>query len=112
MLPDGHLLLEVHRFETVRDTGEQPAAWYSSEKGLFSDEPHLVLQENFWNAAEKAAIERYFVIDAASGGVVYHSSSMQAFTNDDYRGLLAECGFAGAVFYRSLAGSLDGPRLI
>lgn len=105
LVPNGFLLLEPHTFEAVVKIGEQPSSWYSSEKGLFSDEPHLCLQENFWDTEDNVAIQRYYVIDAAAGEVARHSASTQAYTNDGYRSLLAECGFGELVFYPSLGGS-------
>jgi 2-polyprenyl-3-methyl-5-hydroxy-6-metoxy-1,4-benzoquinol methylase len=47
LAPNGFLLLEPHTFEAVVEIGKQPSSWYSTEKGLFSDAPHLCLQENF-----------------------------------------------------------------
>lgn len=109
LLPGGFLLLEPHPFDVVRKVGEQPAAWYAVEWGLFSAEPHLCLQENFWDAEARVAIERYYIVAAASGQVTRHSSSMQAYTDQDYRSLLVGCGFGELVFYSSLAGRVDGP---
>lgn len=93
LVPDGLLLLEPHTFDAVRRIGTQPASWYSARKGLFSEEPHLCLQENFWNDEAHVAIERYYVVDAATGTVTRHSASTQAYTHDEYRSLLAGCGF-------------------
>ena len=105
LVPGGFLLLEPHTFEAVVKIGKQPPSWYSTEKGLFSDEPHLYLQENCWDTEGNVAIERYYIIDAATGEVVRHSASTQAYTDEDYRSLLAECGFGEVVFYSSLDGS-------
>lgn len=107
LLPGGHLLLEPHSFDKVKQVGEQPASWYSTERGLFSTAPHLVLQENFWDADARVAIERYHIVDAASAEVTSHSSSMQAYTDSQYRSLLAECGFEEIVFYPCLGGQAD-----
>ena len=73
--PGGYLLLEPHTFEVVQKIGEQPTVWYSANSGLFSDEPHLCLQENSWDAAADVAIQRYFFIDAVTGEVTLHSAS-------------------------------------
>ena len=105
LVPNGFLLFEPHTFEAVVTIGEWPSSWYSAEKGLFSGEPHLCLQENFWDAEHNVAIQRYYIVDAASGEVTRYSSSMQAYTDEEYRSLLAECGFGEAVFYPSLGGS-------
>ena len=98
LVPGGCLLLEPHTFEAVRGIGLQPSSWYSAQTGLFSEEPHLCLQENFWDAESRVAIERYYILDAATGEVTRHSSSMQAYTEREYRALLAECGFLEVEF--------------
>jgi hypothetical protein len=105
LVPRGFLLLEPHTFEAVRKIGEQPCSWHSTEKGLFSDEPHLYLQESFWDTEENVAIERYYIIDAVTGEVTRHSASTQAYTDEEYRSLLAECGFGNVAFYPSLGES-------
>jgi SAM-dependent methyltransferase len=107
--PNGFFLFEPHTFEAVVKMGQEPASWYSAETGLFSEKPHLYLQENFWDAEDKVAITRYYIIDAATSEVTRHSASMQAYTNEEYRSLLAECGFSQAVFYPSLGESTGSP---
>jgi SAM-dependent methyltransferase len=104
---NGLLLLELHTFEFVQRIGEGPSSWYSSDSGLFSAHPHLCLQENFWDDESSVAITRYFIVDAATGDVERHSASMQAYTGDGYRDILAECGFGDVMFFDSLGGSVD-----
>ncbi|MHB1318021.1 MAG: class I SAM-dependent methyltransferase [Anaerolineae bacterium] len=106
--PGGHLLLEPHTFDLVRRVGEAPNTWYSSPSGLFSERPHLLLKENRWDADAAVAVERYFVVDAATGTVTRHASSMQAYMPEGYAALLAEAGFCAPRWYASLAGD-DGP---
>lgn len=110
LLPDGLLLLETHTFDKVVEIGSQPCSWYSAEEGLFSSESHLCLQESLWNADNNVAIERYYVIDAATSEVTCSSSSMQAYTDDEYQLLLAECGFDRIMLYPSLGTGADGPQ--
>ena len=102
----GLLLLEVHTFATVCDIGRQPRSWYSAPSGLFSERPHLVLTESFWDTQLAVATERHFVVDAATGDVTRHAASMQAYTDEQYRSLLAGSGLA-ATFYPSLTGVPD-----
>jgi hypothetical protein len=101
------LLLEPHTYAVVQEIGQARPVWYGSEGGLFSPEPHLVLQENFWHAEEKTTTQRYFVVDARSGAVTHHASTMQAYTEAGYRALLDGCGFAGIEFFASLTGRPD-----
>jgi len=110
LLPQGFLLLEPHTFEVVVNMGQQPPSWTSAERGLFSERPHLCLQESFWDAKANVAIERYYVIDAATGDVARHASSTQAYTKEGYRSLLADCGFGEVVFYPSLGASAGDPE--
>jgi len=103
----GLLLLEVHTFAAVRDIGQQPPSWYSANSGLFSERPHLVLTESFWDAQHAVATERYFVVDAATGDVTRHAASMQAYTDEQYQSLLTGGGLDAVNFYPSLTGHTD-----
>jgi SAM-dependent methyltransferase len=105
--PAGYVLLEVHTFETVQQMGLQPSSWYSSDSGLFSDRPHLCLQENFWHADRSVATQRYFIVDAQTGQVTRYASSTQAYTRDRYQSMLEESGFQNVAFYPSLTGEID-----
>ena len=103
----GLLLLEVHTFTCVCDIGQQPRSWYSAPSGLFSERPHLVLTESFWDDLRAVATERHFVVDAVTGDVARHAASVQAYTDEQYRSLLADGGLAGVSFYPSLTGGPD-----
>jgi SAM-dependent methyltransferase len=106
----GYLLIEPHTFEAVVKIGEHPPTWYTAEKGLFSGEPHLLLQESLWDGEDRVAIERYYVVDGTTGEVTRHSASTQAYTKEEYVSLLAECGFGEGVFYPTLGGSAGGAQ--
>ena len=75
----GRLLLEVSTYAGVKGLGRQPQSWSALQKGLFSDRPHLLLTESFWDAAQAVATERYYVVDAHSGQVTAHAASSQAY---------------------------------
>jgi SAM-dependent methyltransferase len=108
--PQGSLLLEFHTFEVVRQMGLQAPSWYSSDSGLFSDRPHLYLQENFWDEGRSVATMRYFIVDTQTSQVTRYASSMQAYTDKQYRELLEECGFQNIAFYSSLTGETDSAQ--
>jgi len=106
--PGGALVLEPHTFAAVEKVGRAGSSWYSSERGgLFSPDPHLYLYETFWDEDAHVTTERYFIVDATSGAVTRYASSMQAYTDEDYRALLAECGFGEIAFFPSLTGEPD-----
>lgn len=107
LAPGGRLLLEVHTLDAVRGQGQQPAAWFSSPAGLFSDRPHVCLMESFWHAEQAAAVVRYYILDAQSGGVQQIDECMQGYSQEQYLEMLAEGGFRDATISPSLTGSVD-----
>ncbi len=103
----GILLLEPHTLAAVERMGKAGTSWYSVAEGLFSPQPHLVLEENFWDAAAKAATTRFFVIDAKDGTVTRHAMTTQGYSNDEYESLLKEAGFGDIQHFPSLTGKED-----
>lgn len=103
--PGGQLLLEVHRNETVQHMGLETATWYSAECALFSEKPHLVLEEAFWDEDQRVATRRYFIVDGSTGKTVRYAVSYQAYTDGDYQTLLNQGGFSEVTFHPSLTGS-------
>lgn len=92
--PGGQILFEVHTFDQVRGIGQAGPSWHSEEQGLFSDTPHLWLDESFWDEGNNVATKRFFIIDVLSGEVSRYAASYQAYTEEEYRRLLSECGFS------------------
>lgn len=108
--PNGFLLLEPHPFDVVQRMGTSPTRWYSAQQGLFSDKPHIVLIENFWDQDENVAIDRIIVIDAETGKVASHNTCTQAYTLEEFHAILAECGFGEIEIYPGLAGPGSEPN--
>ncbi len=102
--PGGKLLLEVSTFDAVYELGNQPATWYSAENELFSDEPHLCLMESFWDEEHAVAIERYYIVDAASGKVTRYAASTQAYSDEQFKEILRRAGFDGISTFPALTG--------
>jgi SAM-dependent methyltransferase len=103
----GVLLLEVSKFGALEKWGKSGSSWHSSPGGLFSEQPHLCLEECFWDAERCVVTTRFFVVDAGTGAVTSHAMSTQAYTDEHYRGLLEKSGFVGIEFRPSLAGGQD-----
>ena len=110
LVPGGLLLLEPHTFEAVERIGRQAPGWHTSPSGLFSDRPHLVLQENFWDPIRRTAVTRYFVVDARTGEITRHAQGFQAYDQAGYASLLAGCGFKDVAFHPFLAGGADATQ--
>jgi SAM-dependent methyltransferase len=105
--PGGVLLLEPMRLEAIVEHGKRGRHWYSASEGLFSDRPHLYLEEEFWDEQSRTNTTRYYIVDAATGEVTAHASTQQAYTQDELSALLIECGFPTVRFYPSLMGVPD-----
>ena len=103
----GLLLLEPQTFDQIKAGGQAGATWHSHEFGLFSDRPHLWLQENFWDAETATSTERFLIIDAASGEVTRYAQSNSAYTDDQFRKILTEGGFENVQLLPSLIGVID-----
>lgn len=108
LAPGGVLLLEPHTFGIVRELGTRGPSWYSSPGGLFSERPHLVLEESHWSEETRTTITRWHVVDAASATVTRYSTTMQAYRDEEYAALLGEQGFTDMRFHSSLAEEADG----
>ena len=52
----------------------------------------------------RVTINRYIIVDAASAEATLHSSTMQAYTNEEYEALLRDTGFTEVELHDSLTG--------
>lgn len=103
----GLLLLEPSTFVSVQSLGVHGPSWYAAHSGLWSDHPHLVLQDNAWDSEQCASIERYIIIDAATGALVQHAMTTLAYEENELVGLLGDVGFVDIAAYPSLLGHAD-----
>jgi len=105
--PGGLLLLEPHTYAGAKELGDRPSSWQARAKGLFSDRPHLLLIEAFWDEPAQASTQRFFVIDAATGEVQRSALTTQAYREEQFADMLARAGFAAVRFFPSLIGEPD-----
>ncbi len=106
LAPGGRLLLEVQSATQIQKGGESGPSWYSAPSGLFSDKPHLVLQENFWDAEASAATTRFLVIDAETASVSSSALSNEAYTEEELDDALRSAGFDEVQRFPSLSGKV------
>jgi len=85
--------LEPHTFLAVRAIGQGTAVWSSADYGLFSLKTHQSLKESFWDENACAAMQRYYIIDAAIGEASRYGQTINAYDDDGYRQLLVYAGF-------------------
>ncbi len=102
--PGGRLLLEVQSLEQIQQGGESAPSWYSARSGLFSGAPHLVLQENFWDADAGASTIRFSIIDGQTGTVSTYALSNEAYTEHELTDSLRLAGFNDVERFPSLSG--------
>ena len=108
---NGILLLEAHTFSAVKNVGEKPPFWYSSDSGLLSDQSHICLRESVWDADRKSATDRYYVVDAWSAEVTRYAQNIQAYADEEYKSLLLDCGYAEIKFDASMGtGNYESQR--
>jgi SAM-dependent methyltransferase len=107
--PGGQILIEVSVEEYLRQrpTG---TSWYASPGGFWCATPHVVLEETFWDEATQTTTRRFFVIDAQTGEITRCAQSLQAYSDDQYRAVLTECGFTNITVYPALAAAPGDPR--
>jgi len=91
--PSGHILVEPHTYAALRSSGLAAPRWQALPSGPFSERPHLLLEESFWDEPRGVTTHRWYVIDAATRAVERHADSMQAYTDAAYAALLEEAGF-------------------
>ncbi len=105
--PGGKILLEPQTYDNVYSTGNQPGTWYSAEKELFADIPHLCLMESFWDEELSVATERFYILDVTTNEVAKYASSTQAYEDDELAQMIIGAGFQSPEFYPSLTGKED-----
>jgi SAM-dependent methyltransferase len=88
----GRLVIEAHPFAEIRRQGQRSPGWQANEKGLFSDRPHLYLQEHFWDEPSASQTTRHLIIDAENADVQEFGTSMKAYTDEQYRKLFEKAG--------------------
>ena len=104
--PGGRIILEIQGSEQIKDDAAAPPLWYSTESGLFAPEPHLVLQENFWNEETRTSTIRFFVVipRGETSEVRHFALSNEAYSLADLAELLESVGFSAFQPYPTLSG--------
>jgi len=104
LVPGGWIVLEPQTDEVVRATGRRGPSWSASGGGLFSERPHLCLEENAWDEQLRVATTRYYIIDAATAAVTRHAASVQAYEPEQLEALLTRHGFGDVSVLRAPGG--------
>ncbi len=111
--PGGRLILEVDRPETTRELGHTNSVWRRYESGLFSDRPHIYMEESSWDEAQRVATTRYWIVDGESVEVTRFAQSFAAYEADEYRAMFDAAGLSSFEMISDHADALpteDGQR--
>jgi ubiquinone/menaquinone biosynthesis C-methylase UbiE len=90
--PGGLVVLEVLDGDGVERVPR--TSWYTADRGLWSDAPHLVLSERYHDATAGAMVERFHIVHAATGALETFAVVDYIYTADDMVRCLNEAGFA------------------
>jgi SAM-dependent methyltransferase len=100
----GSLVLEIQSEDQIRKGGQSATTWNSTSSGLFSEAPHIVLQESFWDDAARTATTRFLVIAGQTGQVSTYGLSNEAYGEGDLTDALGSAGFSDPQWFPSLIG--------
>jgi hypothetical protein len=67
--------------------------WYTDRGGLWGDFPYLHLGERTWDPDQRAAVERFHILDLETGAMQVYGLSDQAYTVAQMSDMLHDAGF-------------------
>ena len=104
--PGGLLVLEFQPWDLFLQ--DDDTSWQAHERSVFSDRPHLLLQDHRWSEEDRAEIDVYHVIDAATGEARRFAQCHQAYEDDELAAMLAAAGFVDIVVHEPITGCDPG----
>jgi len=100
--PGGLFVLEYQPWDLFpREDGHQ---WQACDKSVFSDVPHLWLQEFAWDEAARAEINVHWIVEAGCDEPRRYVQCHQAYRDDELVTLLADAGLAQPTFHPPITG--------
>lgn len=103
--PGGILVVEPQAFDHVKTVGRSAPTWSSHASGLFSNEPHILLTESFWDDTQHCTTQRFHVVTGGECEGSSHAMTSEAYTDDEFRALLTEGGFHSVSLVDGFSGS-------
>ncbi|MEJ5198910.1 MAG: methyltransferase domain-containing protein [Anaerolineae bacterium] len=89
--PGAKLLLEI--LDDDRFDKKDSTWWYTDRGGLWGDFPYLHLGERTWDPIQRAAVERFFIINLETGEMQTYGLADQAYTVAQMTEMLQQAGF-------------------
>jgi SAM-dependent methyltransferase len=91
--PGARLLLEI--LDDEKFDKKDSSWWYTDRGGLWGDFPYLHLGERAWDPVQRAAVERFHILNLETGELQVYGLSDQAYTVAQVTQMLHEAGYSG-----------------
>ncbi len=102
LVPDGLFVVEFQPYDMFpRDDGRD---WHVYESSVFSDTPHIWLQENAWDERQQAEINTYWIIDGATGELRRYAHCHQAYPEEQLKQMFATAGLTRPQIHPPISG--------
>ena len=100
------MVLEAFSETKIESLGKQSSSWRALPSGLFSDSPHLHLQESFWFPSDRVAVSRHYIVEE-DGRVLEYRDTLKSYSEQEYVEMFSELGFQKVVISPSLPDDSD-----
>ncbi len=91
--PGGMLLLELIPMNIIKANGQTKPTWSTKTEGIFSPQPHIILNDYHWDEEKKTAVSQYYILDPVTATIETYANQLQAYTPEELTALLTETGF-------------------
>jgi SAM-dependent methyltransferase len=95
--PGGRLCVEL--LDPARVDKGDSSWWFTDDAGLWGERPFLHLGERRWNAAERASVERYFILHLETGDLDEITLCDQTYEVEEMAGMMRAAGFSAVTSY-------------
>lgn len=100
--PGGRLVVEL--LDPARVDKQDSSWWFTDDTGLWGGRPFLHLGERRWNAAERASVERYYILHLESGAMDEIILCDQTYEAEEMAGMMRAAGFSEVKSFAAWAG--------
>ena len=100
--PGGLFVLEYQPWDIF--VKEDSTDWSAHDRSVFCDEPHLWLQEFFWDEAARTEVHVHWIIEQQSGNLKRYIQCHQGWPDDEIAELMAGAGLVDPVYHPPVTG--------
>ncbi len=100
--PGGLFVLEYQPLDLFLREDEQE--WRVCDRSVFSDEPHLWLQEYHWDEKTSSEINVHWIMDAKTGQLTHYAQCNQAWSDEELMELLHDAGLEAPMIHPPVTG--------